>query len=311
MKNVKKYRTIGITSRVEHKLSLNGAIQMDKYKNGQNIAAANEQNIRTDFKESMTYGDYLHLDKLLTAQDGVSGHHDESLFIIIHQVSELWMKLILHELSAAIRHIEADDLQPAFKQLARVSRIQSQIIQGWDVLSTLTPAEYLEFRDDLGNASGFQSYQYRMIEFALGYKTKHVLSIYEKDPVLHEQLTEAFHAPGLYDAAIQKLARSGFKIDESVLSRDVSTVYEPNDSVREAWKEIYRNVDEHWELYQLAEKLVDIEDWLQQWRFRHMKTVERIIGFKQGTGGSSGVNYLKKVLDQYFFPELWQIRTDV
>lgn len=284
---------------------------MDKYQNGQNIAAAGEQHIRTDFRESMTYGEYLHLDQLLSAQEGVSGHHDESLFIIIHQVSELWMKLILHELSAAIRNIDADDLQPAFKQLARVSRIQTQIIQGWDVLSTLTPAEYLEFRDDLGNASGFQSYQYRMIEFALGYKTKHVLSIYEKDEVLHEQLTKAFHAPGLYDAAIQKLARSGFTIDDSVLSRDVSTVYEPNDSVREAWKVIYRNVDEHWELYQLAEKLVDIEDSLQQWRFRHMKTVERIIGFKQGTGGSSGVNYLKKVLDQYFFPELWQIRTDV
>ncbi|MFC4713174.1 tryptophan 2,3-dioxygenase [Planococcus dechangensis] len=284
---------------------------MDKYQNGQNIAAAGEQHIRTDFRESMTYGEYLHLDQLLSAQEGVSGHHDESLFIIIHQVSELWMKLILHELSAAIQNIDADDLQPAFKQLARVSRIQTQIIQGWDVLSTLTPAEYLEFRDDLGNASGFQSYQYRMIEFALGYKTKHVLSIYEKDEVLHEQLAKAFHAPGLYDAAIQKLARSGFDIDASVLSRDVSTVYEPNDSVREAWKVIYRNVDEHWELYQLAEKLVDIEDSLQQWRFRHMKTVERIIGFKQGTGGSSGVNYLKKVLDQYFFPELWQIRTDV
>ncbi|ANU18137.1 tryptophan 2,3-dioxygenase [Planococcus maritimus] len=284
---------------------------MDQYKNGQNVAAAEEQNIRTDFKESMTYGEYLHLDKILSAQHSASGHHDESLFIIIHQVSELWMKLILHELSAAIRHIEADDLQTAFKQLARVSRIQSQIIQGWDVLSTLTPAEYLEFRDDLGNASGFQSYQYRMIEFALGYKTEHVLSIYEKDPALHEQLTKAFYAPGLYDAAIQKLARSGFEIDDSVLARDVSTVYESNDSVREAWKEVYRNVDEHWELYQLAEKLVDIEDWLQQWRFRHMKTVERIIGFKPGTGGSSGVNYLKKVLDQYFFPELWQIRTDV
>lgn len=284
---------------------------MDKYQNGQNIAAAGEQHIRTDFRESMTYGEYLHLDQLLSAQEGVSGHHDESLFIIIHQVSELWMKLILHELSAAIQNIDADDLQPAFKQLARVSRIQTQIIQGWDVLSTLTPAEYLEFRDDLGNASGFQSYQYRMIEFALGYKTKHVLSIYEKDAALHEQLTKAFHAPGLYDAAIQKLARSGFTIDDSVLSRDVSTVYEPNDSVREAWKVIYRNVDEHWELYQLAEKLVDIEDSLQQWRFRHMKTVERIIGFKQGTGGSSGVNYLKKVLDQYFFPELWQTRTDV
>lgn len=284
---------------------------MDKYNNGQNIAAASEKNIRTDFKESMTYGDYLHLDQLLTAQDGVSGHHDETLFIIIHQVSELWMKLILHELRAAIRSIDADDLQPAFKQMARVSKIQSQIINGWDVLATMTPAEYMEFRDDLGNASGFQSYQYRMIEFALGYKTKHVLKIYEKDPALLEELTAAFEAPGLYDAAIKKLARSGFAIDKEVLERDITTVYEPHDSVREAWKTIYRDVDTHWELYQLAEKLVDIEDWLQQWRFRHMKTVERIIGFRQGTGGSSGVHYLKKVLDQYFFPELWDIRTEI
>lgn len=284
---------------------------MKKEFDSQNIAAATEKNIRTDFKESMTYGEYLHLDQLLSAQDGVSGHHDESLFIIIHQVSELWMKLILHELQSAITHIDNDDMQPAFKQLARVSRIQSQIIQGWDVLSTLTPAEYMEFRGDLGNASGFQSYQYRMIEFALGYKTAHVLKIYEKDPVLLEQLTEAFQKPGLYDAAIQKLARSGFEIDKEVLERDVSAPYHPNDSVRNAWTTVYREVDEHWELYQMAEKLVDIEDWLQQWRFRHMKTVERIIGFKQGTGGSSGVNYLKKVLDQYFFPELWEIRTHI
>lgn len=284
---------------------------MDKYNNGQNIAAATETNIRTDFKESMTYGEYLHLNQLLTAQDGVSGHHDESLFIIIHQVSELWMKLILHELRAAIRSIDSDDLQPAFKQMTRVSKIQSQIINGWDVLATMTPAEYMEFRDDLGNASGFQSYQYRMIEFALGYKTKHVLKIYEKDPVLLKELTAAFEGPGLYDAAIKKLARSGFAIDKEVLDRDVTAVYEPHDSVREAWKTVYRDVDTYWELYQLAEKLVDIEDWLQQWRFRHMKTVERIIGFRQGTGGSSGVHYLKKVLDQYFFPELWDIRTEI
>ncbi len=284
---------------------------MTDYKNGQNIAAANEKSIRTDFKESMTYGEYLHLDKLLDAQGSVSGHHDETLFIIIHQVSELWMKLILHELDAAILNIDNDDLQTAFKQLARVSKIQSQIIQGWDVLATLTPAEYMEFRGDLGNASGFQSYQYRMIEFALGYKTQHVLKIYEKDEDLHATLLEAFGKPGLYDVAIQKLARSGFDINPDILNRDVTKGYESDESVKEAWKTVYRDVDKYWELYQLAEKLVDIEDWLQQWRFRHMKTVERIIGFKQGTGGSSGVNYLKKVLDQYFFPELWEIRTEI
>ncbi|WP_019414743.1 tryptophan 2,3-dioxygenase [Paenisporosarcina sp. TG20] len=275
----------------------------------QNPAAQGEEGIHTDFKEDMTYSEYLHLDKLLTAQDGITGHHDESLFIIIHQVSELWMKLILHELNAAITNIEKDDLQPAFKQLARVSKIQTQIIQAWDVLATLTPAEYMEFRSSLGNASGFQSYQYRMIEFALGYKTKHVLKIYEKEQELLNTLKEAFHQPGLYDVAIRKLAQAGLPIDEEILTRDVSTTYEPNDSVLAAWTTVYRDVDTYWELYQLAEKLVDVEDCLQQWRFRHMKTVERIIGFKTGTGGSSGVNYLQKVLDQYFFPELWTLRT--
>ncbi|MGK7376574.1 tryptophan 2,3-dioxygenase [Planococcus sp. 1R117A] len=284
---------------------------MNDYTNGQNIAASSEKGIHTDFQQSMTYGEYLQLDQLLSAQSSMSGEHDEALFIIIHQVSELWMKLILHELDAAISHVNQDKLQPAFKQLARVSKIQSQIIQAWDVLATMTPADYLKFRDTLGNASGFQSYQYRMIEFALGYKTKHVLKIYEKEPALHKELVLAFNKPSIYDAAIQKLARSGLYIESDVLDRDVTTVYESNISVKTAWKTVYQNTDEYWELYQLAEKLVDIEDCLQQWRFRHMKTVERIIGFRQGTGGSSGVHYLKKVLDHYFFPELWELRTDI
>lgn len=284
---------------------------MKDYTNGQNIAAASEKEIHTDFEKNMTYGEYLQLDKLLSAQIPASGQHDETLFIIIHQVSELWMKLILHEMQSAINCINGDDLQPAFKQLARVSRIQSQIIQGWDVLATMTPTDYLKFRNSLGNASGFQSYQYRMIEFTLGYKTKHVLKIYEKEKELHQQLLSAFQKPGLYDAAIQKLARSGFGIDPELLDRDVTLVYESNDSVKQAWKAVYQDADSHWELYQLAEKLVDIEDSLQQWRFRHMKTVERIIGFRQGTGGSSGVHYLKKVLDHYFFPELWELRTEI
>ncbi|ETP70085.1 tryptophan 2,3-dioxygenase [Planococcus glaciei CHR43] len=284
---------------------------MKDYTNGQNIAAASEKEIHTDFEKNMTYGEYLQLDKLLSAQIPASGQHDETLFIIIHQVSELWMKLILHEMQSAINCINRDDLQPAFKQLARVSRIQSQIIQGWDVLATMTPTDYLKFRNSLGNASGFQSYQYRMIEFTLGYKTKHVLKIYEKEKELHQQLLSAFQKPGLYDAAIQKLARSGFGIDPELLDRDVTMVYESNDSVKQAWKAVYQDADSHWELYQLAEKLVDIEDSLQQWRFRHMKTVERIIGFRQGTGGSSGVHYLKKVLDHYFFPELWELRTEI
>ncbi|TLS38914.1 tryptophan 2,3-dioxygenase [Pseudalkalibacillus caeni] len=280
-------------------------------KNESKQDGVNEKGIHTDFSNNMTYGEYLQLDKLLNSQDRLSGHHDEMLFIIIHQVSELWMKLILHETNSAIQSIEDDDLQTAFKMLARVSKIQSQIIHAWDVLSTLTPAEYMEFRDYLGQASGFQSYQYRMIEFALGYKTPHVLKIYKKDAELHKKLEEAYNAPGLYDVAIKALSKAGLQINEDVLNRDYSKPYKADESVKEAWMAVYKNVDKYWELYQLAEKLVDIEDWLQQWRFRHMKTVERIIGFKMGTGGSSGVGYLKKVLDHRFFPELWDIRTEL
>ncbi|WP_408011736.1 tryptophan 2,3-dioxygenase [Pseudalkalibacillus sp. A8] len=270
-----------------------------------------EKGIHTDFDNNMTYGEYLQLDRLLSSQTSLSGHHDEMLFIVIHQVSELWMKMILHELNSAIDSIREGELQPAFKMLARVSKVQSQIIQAWDVLSTLTPSEYLEFRDKLGQASGFQSYQYRMIEFALGYKTPHVLRIYQKDPELHARLKEAYEAPSIYDVAIQELSKAGFDINPELLKRDYSVTYEGDPSVKAAWVEVYRNVDQYWDLYQLAEKLVDIEDWLQQWRFRHMKTVERIIGHKIGTGGSSGVSYLKKVLDHRFFPELWDIRTEL
>ncbi|MCK6258863.1 tryptophan 2,3-dioxygenase [Fictibacillus sp. KIGAM418] len=272
-------------------------------------ATSSETNIHTDFKNNMTYGEYLQLDKILSAQRRLSGHHDEVLFIVIHQVSELWMKLILHEMHSAIESITNDDLSSAFKKLARVSKTQSQIIQAWDVLSTMTPSEYMEFRDSLGQASGFQSYQYRMIEFALGYKTPHVLKIYEKDPELLVELKKAYEAPGLYDVAIRALHKAGLAIDEEVLNRDVTRTYQENETIRQAWTTVYRNPKQYWDLYELAEKLVDIEDWLQQWRFRHMKTVERIIGFKMGTGGSSGVGYLKKVLDQRFFPELWDIRT--
>ena len=269
----------------------------------------NDKGIYTDFKEQMTYGEYLNLDKILTSQSRLSGHHDEMLFIVIHQVSELWMKLILHELNTAIELIKKDELPEAFKMLARVSRIQTQIIQAWDVLATMTPAEYMEFRDSLGRASGFQSYQNRQIEFALGYKQPHILKIYEKDPVLADELQSAYNAPSIYDVAIQALARKGFQINPTMLERDFSITYEGDQTVADAWLEVYRNVDDHWELYQLAEKLVDIEDSHQQWRFRHMKTVERIIGFKKGTGGSSGVDYLKSVLDHRFFPELWDVRT--
>ena len=272
-------------------------------------ALEQEKDIHTDFRETMTYGEYLSLDKVLSAQNRLSGHHDEMLFIIIHQVSELWMKLILHELRSAIEDIGKDDMQPAFKKLARVSKIQSQIIQAWDVLSTMTPAEYLEFRDSLGCASGFQSYQYRLIEFTLGYKSEAILKIYEKDVQVHHELKEAYVEPGLYDAAIGALSRAGFPINKDLLNRDYSVVYAGDPTVATAWEEVYRDVGRYWDLYQLAEKMVDVEDWLQQWRFRHMKTVERIIGFKKGTGGSSGVGYLRQVLDHRFFPELWDLRT--
>lgn len=270
-----------------------------------------EKGIHTDFLKEMTYGDYLQLDQLLSSQKRLSGHHDEMLFIIIHHVSELWLKLIIHETKAAVTAIQDDDLQSSFKMLARVSKIQSQIIQAWDVLSTLTPAEYMEFRDKLGNASGFQSYQYRLVEFVLGYKTPHILKIYQKDPELYAILEDAYQKPGLYDVSIQALARNGFDIKPDILNRDFTKTYEKDESVESAWLEVYRNVSDHWELYQLAEKLVDIEDWFQQWRFRHMKTVERIIGHKVGTGGSSGVGYLKQVLEHYFFPELWSIRSKI
>ncbi|WP_409253471.1 tryptophan 2,3-dioxygenase [Bacillus sp. SCS-153A] len=268
-----------------------------------------DKDIHTDFLEKMTYGDYLQLDSLLSSQKRLSGHHDEMLFIVIHQVSELWMKLILHELEASISLIQKGDLSPAFKMLARVSKIQSQIIQAWDVLSTLTPSEYMEFREELGQASGFQSYQYRMIEFMLGYKTKHVLEIYKKDDRLHQELLQAYKKPSIYDASILALSKAGLAIPEEILNRDFTTAYEFHQPVEDAWIAVYKDVEQYWDLYELAEKLIDIEDWLQQWRFRHMKTVERIIGHKKGTGGSSGVGYLKKVLDHRFFPELWDVRT--
>lgn len=268
-----------------------------------------KENIHTDFKKDMTYGEYLHLDQILSSQERLSGHHDEMLFIIIHQVSELWMKLTLHELTAAIDAIDKGEMQSAFKKLARVTKIQSQIIQAWDVLSTMTPAEYLEFRDSLGKASGFQSYQYRLIEFSLGYKSSHILKIYEKDAEVHAMLKDALNQPSIYDVAIRALAKAGFAINPELLDRDFSVTYAGDPTVEAAWEAVYRDVDKYWDLYQLAEKLVDVEDWLQQWRFRHMKTVERIIGFKTGTGGSSGVNYLRHVLDHRFFPELWDLRT--
>lgn len=265
--------------------------------------------IHTDFSKELSYGSYLQLDNILTSQHRLSDHHDEMLFIIIHQASELWMKLILHEVSAAIDCIRKNDLEPSFKMLSRVSRIQQQLIQSWSVLSTLTPAEYMEFRDKLGHSSGFQSYQNRLIEFALGQKQSHVLSVYKHDADLYKKMEVALHERSIYDAAISALAMRGLPIDDAALNRDWSAPYEPNVSVEEAWLTVYHNVDQYWDLYELAEKLVDIGSQQQLWRFNHMSTVERIIGHKTGTGGSAGVSYLKKVVDHRFFPELWSLRT--
>ncbi|WP_108672065.1 tryptophan 2,3-dioxygenase [Peribacillus acanthi] len=268
-----------------------------------------ETNIHTDFQKEMSYGGYLQLDQILSSQKLLSDNHDEMLFIIIHQTSELWMKLVLHEVNAAIECIERNDLEPSFKMLSRVSKIQQQLIQSWNVLSTLTPADYMQFRHKLGHSSGFQSYQNRMIEFAFGQKSQHVLSVYRHDPDLYEQLNRALNERSIYDVAIKALAVRGLPIDEEALNRDWSQTYQPNQSVEDAWLTVYRNVDQYWDLYELAEKLVDIGSQQQFWRYNHMSTVERIIGNKMGTGGSSGVAYLKRVLDHQFFPELWTVRT--
>ncbi len=270
-----------------------------------------KEELHTNFSKDMSYGDYLQLDQILNSQKQLSDHHDEMLFIVIHQTSELWMKLILHEMNAAKEHILKNDLEPAFKMLSRVSRIQQQLIQSWEVLSTLTPAEYMEFRDKLGRSSGFQSFQNRMIEFLLGHKRADVLPVYQHEPMRYKQLEESLRNPSLYDASIQALSTRGFHIDQECLNRDWSENHPYNESVENAWLAVYRDVKKHWDLYELAEKLVDIETRQQQWRYHHMLTVERIIGNKRGTGGSSGVEYLKKVLDHRFFPELWTVRTQL
>ncbi len=268
-----------------------------------------KEGIHKDFSNDMTYGDYLQLDKILSSQQGLSGHHDEMLFIIIHQASELWMKLILHEMNAAKESILRNELEPAFKMLSRVSRIQQQLIQSWDVLSTLTPAEYMEFREKLGRSSGFQSFQNRLIEFTLGHKKEGVLSVYKHQPELYEILQSALKDRSIYDAAILAMSKRGLTIDTERLERDWTQDYTTNTSVEEAWLTVYRDVNKYWDLYELAEKLVDIENKQQLWRYNHMITVERIIGHKPGTGGSAGVSYLKQVIEHRFFPELWSIRT--
>jgi tryptophan 2,3-dioxygenase len=268
-----------------------------------------EAGMHVDLAGGQTYGGYLKLDLLLAAQQPITREHDEVAFIVIHHVQELWLKLIAHEIEAAIAAIRSDHLPPAFKSLARITRIQEQLISAWDVLSTMTPADYLAFRGALGQASGFQSYQYRLVEFLLGAKDAGMLLAHRHDEKAHSRLTAALNAPSLYDEALRILARRGHPVPQELLHRDFSQPYVPDPRVRDIWLAIYRNSQQHFDLYELAEELVDVEDWFQQWRFRHMKTVERIIGYKPGTGGSSGVGYLKTALDHSFFPELWEVRT--
>ena len=270
-----------------------------------------EERAQLDFSQSMSYGDYLQLDAILTAQKPLSPAHDEMLFIVQHQTSELWMKLMLHELRAAIAHIANDELQMAFKMLARVSKIMEQLVHAWDVLATMTPPEYTAMRPYLGQSSGFQSYQYRSIEFALGNKNRAMLKPHEHRADLLAQVQAAYEAPSLYDEALRLLARRGIPVPASHTDRDWTLPYAESDAVEQAWLVVYRNPKEHWDLYQLGEELTDLEDAFRLWRFRHVTTVERVFGFKRGTGGTGGVSYLRKMLDVVLFPEIWKLRTDL
>ena len=266
---------------------------------------------KTDFSRDMSYGDYLRLDQVLSAQHPLSPDHNEMLFIVQHQTSELWMKLMLHELRAAMRAVAQDELPDAFKMLARVSRIMEQLVHAWDVLATMTPPEYSAIRPYLANSSGFQSWQYRCIEFAMGNKNPAMLAPHAHHPVRHAEVKLALEAPSLYDECLRLLARRGLPMPASHLERDWSQPYVVSDEVEHAWLTVYRNPKQHWDLYQLGEELADLEDAFRLWRFRHVTTVERVIGFKRGTGGTNGVGYLRKMLDVVLFPEIWKLRTDL
>jgi tryptophan 2,3-dioxygenase len=264
-----------------------------------------------NFRDDMSYGDYLKLDQLLSAQHPLSKEPNELLFIIQHQATELWMKLALAELMRAKACVQLEDLSPAFKMMSRVSRIMNNLIQSWDILSTLTPTEYSAFRESLARSSGFQSHQNRMLEFLFGNKSRAMLKPFAHQPDIHAELSVLLNGPSIYDEANRLLAKRGFVLDKSAVDRDWSTPYVANDSVASAWAKVYGNTKEHWDLYELAEKLVDLEDYFRQWRFRHVTTVERVIGFKRGSGGTSGVDYLRKMVDVRLFPELWDIRTSL
>jgi tryptophan 2,3-dioxygenase len=270
-----------------------------------------ESSIHTDLGDKMTYSRFLRLDKLLDCQEIHSDppHHDEMLFIIQHQTSELWLKLVIHEMREALEYIKTDRLSPAFKILSRIKHIQAQLLHQWDVLATLTPSEYGQFRYALGTGSGFQSVQYRLVEFLMGNKDAKMIPVHAHDEQAVRQLTEALNTPSIYDEFIRLLARRGMPIPASVLERDITVPHQSDPGMLEALKMVYTNPKEYWDLYEMAEKLVDIEEQFAHWRFRHMKVVERVIGYKTGTGGSSGVSFLRKMIDHRFFPELWEVRT--
>jgi len=270
-----------------------------------------DERIHWDLGSSLSYGEYLQLDKVLQAQSPLTCEHDEMMFIIVHQTSELWLRLFLHELTGVIACVRKDDLDPSFKMLARIARVQTQLTATWDVLSTMTPAEYSLFRNALGRSSGFQSVQYRLLEFMLGNKHPEMVAVHKRDPKAQETLQSALEAPSLYDEVLRLLSRRGYGIPDSHLSRDFTEPYQASKQVAGAWLGVYHNADKDWDLYELAERLVDLDHKFQLWRFHHMKTVERIIGYKPGTGGTSGVSYLAKALELKFFPELWQIRTSM
>ncbi len=272
-----------------------------------------EDSIQTDFRSRLDYAGYLHLDRLLCSQEPLSSpaHHDELLFIIQHQTSELWMKLVIHELRSAITHVQRDELAPCFKILSRVKQIQLILFEQWSVLETLTPSEYAEFRHVLGNASGIQSFQNRMIEFLFGNKDGKLIAVFQHESAIYAELEAALNAPSLYDEFLRYLGRRGFAVPDSVMNREWRLPYEASDAVIHVFKQIYEHPREHWESYEMCEKLIDVEEYFVLWRFRHIKTVERIIGFKRGTGGSSGAPYLHKGLNIRLFPELWDVRTEI
>src|ERR1700720_2406841 len=270
-----------------------------------------DERAQMSFDGRMSYSDYLHLERVLEAQEPLSTAHDELLFIIQHQTSELWMKLAIHEIDAARKAVAGDALQPAFKMLSRVARIFEQLNNAWDVLRTMTPSEYTRFRGELGQSSGLQSWQYRQIEFMVGNRNRAMLRPHVHRPDILALLEGELLRPSLYDEALRFLSRNGVAVPRASLERDLSSAYEMSDGVVAAWRIVYEAPETHWPLYELAEKLVDFEDYFRRWRFNHVTTVERVIGFKRGTGGSSGVSYLRKMLDVVLFPELWQARTEL